>query len=174
MTGVVVTGVWELFARPGTDGSWIENGEAPIPTIEPPTTIAWLHWMFGGMAFVTALFGTAWLWFRSGRLLQGVGITACLVAVSFLSGAWVAYEFAQFTGQEPGTSAGYLQFFTNSIEWVSTNAGVKGETTFRAALVLHVIATPTLLAFMWFGIKAERSDPEMTYSPGATSWGRTR
>lgn len=173
LAGVIVTGLWELVARPATTGEWIKNGEPPLPTIEPPTAIAWFHWMFGGLAFMTAFFGGAWLWFRLGRVPRAVAVSAVLIAVSFLGGAWVAYEYAQFAGQDPGTDPGYLQFFTNSIEWVSTNAGVKSETEFRIALVLHVVATPVLLMYSWFGIKADQASQE-AYSSGSTSWGTPR
>ncbi len=174
LTLLVATGLAQFLFRPGTRP--VSEQQARGIGEQPATLLEGLHHLIGAVAVIVVVLGGIWLTYKLDRRDRMVVIVAVAVCFTYWRGNWVAYDFAQLDG-EPGTGRGYLQFFTNRIDWVKTDAGFDARGfqsgwRYRINVALHVLSAPALVGYVWFGIRARQQDQQLTYDAGATRWGR--
>lgn len=171
---VVLTGVAQFLFRPGTRP--VTEQQARGIGEEPATALESIHHVLGAVAVVVVVLGGIWLTHVLDRRDRLVVIVAVVVGLTYWRGNWVAYDFAQLGG-EPGTGRGYLQFFTDDVDWVKTDAGFdaggfQSGWGYRLNVLLHVLSAPALLGYVWFSIRARQQAVQHTYEEGATRYGR--
>lgn len=177
LVGISVSGIWQFFAhepdpaffayRPG-----FESGFSSQQSVG-----AQVHDLFATGTGAVALFGSAWFAYRISHAVPVVGVLTMIVAfLASATAALVRFNAIKLEGRAfDEADTGYLQVFTESVQFVVTDRGQSGPTAFRIAVLAHILTVPTLVGFSWWWIRRaiEARTVELENQPERT-WLRYR
>jgi hypothetical protein len=153
ITGLTLTGIWQFFSHePNPD--WFsytpENGL--IGSSKPSTGGAELHALFGDAAFVIALFGGAWFAYKILFRVPKFATVAALVALGAnITGSVIRFNAVKISGRTLEQAGdGYVQIFTDDVEFVVNGRQELGPTAIRLLTFGHIVSVPVLSIAAWY------------------------
>jgi len=159
VVGLTATGGYQFLTHePDPDWFRYESGTGLNVPSKPSTGAAELHGLFGDVAFVIALFGGAWFAYRIIYRVPKFAAFACLVTLAAnITGSVVRFNAVKTEGRSlEQADNGYLQIFTDDIEFVVNARQELESTTIRLLTLGHVASVPVLLIAGWFTLTRAR------------------
>ena len=174
LVGVSVTGLWQFFAHePNPDWYGYIPDTGFTAEAVPSTGMARIHGFFADGSFIVALIGGSWFAYNIAFTIPRTAIVALVTTfVGVLTGGIVRFNVVKLSGvPHEEASAGYLQLFTNSLEYVVNGRTEFGANSFRLLTVIHVATVPILVVFAWIAIsRAIAQQREARWGAPTRSW----
>lgn len=155
IAGLTITGVWQFFAHEADPG-WFDHirGSGTRQSTSPSTGAAELHGLFSTAAGALALIGGAWYAYKIIQDVPWIAVLGVAFAiVGSVSGSTIRFNAVRLAGRTyDEAGSGYLQLFTNDVDFVVTDRFDFGPTAIQLLTLLHVMLLPTLAAIAWFSM----------------------
>ena len=155
LVGVSLTGVWQFFAHESNPDWFAYVPDTGFSASQQPSTgVAQVHDLFGLGSGIVALAGTGWFAYRIAHRVPIASLVAfiCIVFAA-LTETLVRFNVIQVSGLAfEAVGPGYTQLFTSDIDYVVTDVGQTGATSFRLLVAAHVATIPILVGFAWWSI----------------------
>ncbi len=182
LVGLTLTGIWQFLFH-ASDPDWYNYRPDSdySQRAKPSVGMARWHGIFGDASMILALAGGGWFAYQIAEGLPKANVIAFLCTLTGVLTAIVfRFNVVKLTGLEfEDAGTGYLQIFTNDVDYVVTGKIQWGPNAFRALTVAHVLTVPILLWFGWQSIRRtlDAATPEAflkrTRSQGGASATRT-
>lgn len=174
LVGVTVTGLWQFFAHEANPDWYAYVPDSGFTADAVPSTgMARIHGFFADASFVVAMIGGGWFAYNIAFTVPRTVIVAFITTfVGVLTGGIVRFNVVKLSGRtHEEAGAGYLQLFTNSVDYVVNGRTEFGATGFRLLTLLHVATVPILVVFAWIAIsRALAQQREARWGAPTRSW----